>query len=141
MSYEISNVTLLGEFTLNITEERYRELCDRYAGKPGVEGSIFDADWVELCCSVVDGVIFPSGWWWLGSNTALMCEVLAEFSGNADLLVTWEGGDSFGGVRLRDGKVSHHMVVQALGAEVQDENESTVRQFLDMLTRISKVSE
>lgn len=43
--------------------------------------------------------------------------VLPKFKGSADLLVCWEGGDSYSGLRIRDGKVARHRVVMTLGEE------------------------
>ena len=48
----------------------------------------------------------------------LVDKILPLFEGKADLLFTWEGGKSFSGVRVVNGKVTRHEVVQALGQEI-----------------------
>jgi len=40
---------------------------------------------------------------------------LAALEGSADLVFVWEGGDSISGVRVENGKVVEHEVVQTLG--------------------------
>jgi hypothetical protein len=44
-------------------------------------------------------------------------KILAKTKGDADIVLTWEGGDSHSGVRVRDGKITWHEVVMALGEE------------------------
>ncbi len=46
-------------------------------------------------------------------------EALSHTTGSADLLLTWEGGDSHTGIRVVNGKVTKHEVVFALGDEVK----------------------
>lgn len=46
-------------------------------------------------------------------------KVLPRFQGSADLVVTWERGDSVTGLRVRDGKVTKHRVVMALGEQYE----------------------
>jgi hypothetical protein len=62
------------------------------------------------------------GIWWSGEGSGhaeavLIESVLPKFTGSADLVLTWEGGDSHTGLRLKDGKVTRHSVVMALGEE------------------------
>ncbi len=47
-------------------------------------------------------------------------ELYALTKGSADILFTWEGGEDLTGLRVRDGKVTKHEVVQALGDELED---------------------
>jgi hypothetical protein len=44
-------------------------------------------------------------------------EVLPLFTGSADMIVCWEGGDSFEGIRVTNGVVTHHNVIRSLGDE------------------------
>lgn len=72
------------------------------------EISVFDDDWN-----------IEKGFWWngefSGSTFSQLKRVLATFDGEADLVLTWEGGDSFTGLRLRDHVVTQHVVEFALG--------------------------
>lgn len=60
--------------------------------------------------------------WWSGEFSGHAYDLLAEFvadvQGEADILFTWEGGDSFSGIRIKDGKFTEHKVVMALGDPV-----------------------
>jgi hypothetical protein len=64
-------------------------------------------------------IVFP----WCGDgsgyNTYLVLrdKVLPAFRGSADLIITYERGDSFSGLRVVDGQVTEHDVVRTLGAE------------------------
>ena len=55
---------------------------------------------------------------WCGNGSGYSYDVflraLGLTHGNADILVTWEGGDSFTGLRVRDGEVTEKKVVQSL---------------------------
>lgn len=48
--------------------------------------------------------------WWYGEGSGrgweLYLEALALTTGEADIVATWEGGDSFSGVRVRNGVVT-----------------------------------
>lgn len=52
--------------------------------------------------------------WWSGSGSGRtfkhLKKVLAQTTGSADLLLTWEGGDSHTGLRVVDGVVTEHEV-------------------------------
>lgn len=58
--------------------------------------------------------------WWHGEGSGNGFEdfkkILACTVGEADLLICWEGGDSYTGLRVTNGKVVEHEVVHALGA-------------------------
>jgi hypothetical protein len=56
-----------------------------------------------------------SGW----AFDALMEHALPAFVGSADLVVCFDGGDSYKGIRVKDGKVTEHEVVRSLGKEVK----------------------
>jgi hypothetical protein len=59
--------------------------------------------------------------WWYGQGSGrafdMFVKSLTYTRGSADILVTWEGGDSFSGLRVRDGVVTRHEIVHALGEE------------------------
>ncbi len=52
--------------------------------------------------------------WWSGAGSGhafkTLKQVLAQTTGNADLLLTWEGGDSHTGLRVVEGVVTEHEV-------------------------------
>lgn len=45
-------------------------------------------------------------------------ECLKLTTGEADLILIWEGGDTVGGLRVKNGKVTEHKVIQALGDKI-----------------------
>lgn len=108
MSYNIDSVDIIYSKDFEIGTG-YEELAERHAGRLP-EISVFYDDWN-----------ISRGFWWngegSGSSYEVLKEVLASFNGEADLVLTWEGGDSFSGLRLRDHKVTEHAVVMTLGDE------------------------
>lgn len=44
----------------------------------------------------------------------------ADLEGEADIIFTWEGGDSFSAVRIKDGKATEHKVEMALGDLIKE---------------------
>jgi hypothetical protein len=63
-------------------------------------------------------------WSSVASDSYLRDGTLAEFAadleGEADILLTWESGDSFSGIRIKDGKASEHEVDMVLGKKIKD---------------------
>jgi hypothetical protein len=57
-----------------------------------------------------------SGW---SYEDVLLKKVLPATRGSADIIYTWEGGDSFTGIRVVDGVVTRHEVEMVLGAEIR----------------------
>lgn len=51
-------------------------------------------------------------------DAVLVKSVLPRTRGTADFVVTWEGGDAHTGLRVIEGVVTQHEVVQALGAVI-----------------------
>lgn len=58
-------------------------------------------------------------WCGIGSNSSiqLFMELLSKFDGAADIVFTWESGTQ-SGFRLKDGKVTEHVVCLSLGEEI-----------------------
>lgn len=53
-----------------------------------------------------------------GHGYDLLCDtILPLTTGSADIVFTWEGGDSQTGVRVVEGKVTRHKVVTAFGGK------------------------
>ncbi len=46
-------------------------------------------------------------------------DVVPLLRGEAELVVVWEGGDSFGGIRIKNGKATEHEVVHSLGKKLK----------------------
>jgi hypothetical protein len=110
MSYNIDSIEVIYSQGFSIGP-RYEELAEKYAGE-APETNVFYDDWN-----------INRGFWWSGEGSGssydVMLDVLSSFNGEADLVLTWEGGDSFEGLRLRDHKVTKHKVVMTLGEEVR----------------------
>jgi hypothetical protein len=53
-----------------------------------------------------------------GSTEPLLKTLLSKTRGSAEFILCWEGGDSFSGLRVIDGVVTEHEVIQTLGEEV-----------------------
>lgn len=125
MSYNIDAIEIVAAKGFRISYDALRRLaravpedrrpeacvCEKVEGRePG------PADLVEF--------FEPSSgeFWWHGEGSGWAFEtlrdvVLPAFEGSADLVLTWEGGDSHSGLRLRKGKVTKHKVAMVLTDE------------------------
>ena len=111
MSYDINAIEYISG-KLFMTDETRTRLRDDLL----LPESCFLDD-IEECFSG-DELVKP---WWSGEGSG-RCEdelraALAQTTGIADLLLTWEGGDSHSGLRVVNGKVTPHEVFFALGKE------------------------
>lgn len=74
---------------------------------------------LEECEGPAEEILEPKVISWCGEGSGFTWKtfltVIAAFSGSADLVCCFEGGDSYEGLRVRDGKVTRHKVVMALG--------------------------
>lgn len=57
-----------------------------------------------------------------GHNFETLKRLLAKFTGSAEMVVCWEGGDSYSGLRVRNGVVTEPAVMMALVPEPVAEN-------------------
>ena len=68
--------------------------------------------------------VFDDFWWGGVSSSAFYYQTLpliaADLEGDADVLFTWEGGDSHTIVRFKDGKAVEHETVFAAGKVTKD---------------------
>ena len=118
MSYNIDNVEVLTSEDFGATRAAI-EAMDRLEGY-SAEGNFID-ELLERLDGCADD-FFPLDvveWYGEGSGNSFdkLKAAVALCSGSADLLLTWEGGDSHQGLRLKDGTVTQHKVVFALGDE------------------------
>lgn len=50
-----------------------------------------------------------------GNGLDALVDLLGQTYGSADLLLCWEGGDDYSGLRVVDGVVTKHKIVMSLG--------------------------
>ena len=129
MSYNIDSIDVVYKKGFCITRTKLEQL-EKEAGNVA-EGNIFDMlrdaprDGYFERIGGPDGVeiIAPHAFWWYGEGSGrsedTLIWLLAHFEGEADLVLTWEGGDSHSGLRLRNGVVTKHEAVLALGDEIE----------------------
>lgn len=128
MSYNIDNAAIIANVGFRITAKNARKVIRTLARGDRPEGSIVDhlqrdiaRREKELDDDLPGEAELPiNELWWYGEGSGntydtLLGEVLPLTLGRADIIFTWEGGDSFSGVRVIDGKVERRKVVQALG--------------------------
>jgi hypothetical protein len=127
MSYNITAIDILKSEGLAIPRTLWRALALPTNGTTvdAPENSFLNPSWPQSAdVEDVRGILFVKRLPWCGECSGmyweLFKELLAQFLGSADLVVTWEGGDSRTGVRLLNGKVTFHLVKLALGDEVRD---------------------
>lgn len=121
MSYNIDSIVIVASDGFLIDRETLLALEKELGEDSLPEIELFD----QARQSMRSGAQFwhPTGaLWWRGEGSghaydAFVDKVLPRFHGSADLVLTWEGGDHFEGLRLKDGKVTKHEVVMSLGAE------------------------
>ena len=138
MSYNIDTIKVVAAQDFKIARDAFGPLRLRLRSDQLAEANVFD----QLDPDPEDGRpdiggeqrisfngdawTFRAGasFWWYGEWSGRCLDVLTgivlpAFTGSADLVVCWEGGDSFLGLRVKDGKVAEHEVVQALGKEIK----------------------
>ena len=124
MSYNVSTIEIIASEGFAMPRTLWRELSLGKEAKPELapEDSFLDPNWPQRECEDIRGILFVRriSWCgeWSGHTWDTFKELLAKFLGSADLVVTWEGGDSVAGIRLLNGKVTEHKVIQALGEEM-----------------------
>jgi hypothetical protein len=122
MSYNIDSVDIVNGGPITISRADLDELWEDAEDSGEVpEVNLFDQG---IDRADVDGKVqFESAIWWSGEGSGgtfdrLVEHVLPAFDGDADLVICFEGGDSYEGLRLRDHKVTRHEVIMSLGNEV-----------------------
>lgn len=113
-TYDITATELLYAKGMRISDHERLALKEQFAGKLPPWVSIFADDWHHA--DLGQGVFE-----WQGEGSGPTYEtlktVLAAFHGEADLLLTWCGGHSHSGLRLRDHAVTEHFVTMKLVQE------------------------
>jgi hypothetical protein len=124
MSYNIGHIEYLGEGRLRINAAVRKKLSESLDRLP--EGNFLESDGcVESVYGVSDGteeLLITKPWWYgegSGRSKENLKKALSKTTGCADLLLTWDGGDSHSGLRVINGRVTEHEVVFALGEEVR----------------------
>ena len=120
MSYNIDHVEIVASDGFCISRPQLEALRDSTPEDKQPESSFLDESF-EKHCDEFRGMLFPKCFWWTGEGSGYTADslpgLLAKFSGSCDLVITWEGGDSHSGLRLRNGVVTKHKVVLGLGDE------------------------
>lgn len=118
MSYNIGAIAIVKSDGFCITRSQLDALREEH-GDEAPEGSFFDEEWPARCCDDVRGMLFVNQLDWHGEGSGNYWDnlkaCLAKFLGSADLILTWEDGDSHSGLRLCNGVVTEHEVVMTLG--------------------------
>lgn len=117
MSYNIDSVDYISG-KLRMTPAAEKELLDAIRYPPE---NCFLHDLARACELDPPYVIHRVSWSGEGSGRAYedLLAALSKTQGEADLLLTWERGDCFGGVRVRNGKVTEHEIEHKLGREIK----------------------
>jgi len=127
VSYNVTAIDIVKSEGFAIPRTLWREMALPSNGgivdAPG--HSFLDPNWPQSGdVEDVRGILFVQRLPWCGECSGMYWDIfkrhLQYFLGSADLIVTWEGGDSRTGVRLLNGKLTFHKVELALGDEVFD---------------------
>jgi hypothetical protein len=123
MSYNIDNIDIVSMDGFCITRSALQDLAEKLSGEDvhPPEGNFIDGFLEGSGCENVRGMLFAERIDWTGEGSGHTFdefkECLKSFNGTADMVLTWEGGDSHSGLRVRNGKVTEHEIVMALGKE------------------------
>lgn len=121
MSYNVTGCEIVNNKNFRIALARYSALkaeAESEARCP--ETNIFDPGWLKHGAEVRGETVYVKHFWWGSGGSGYSMDYLREkvlpaFTGVADLIFTWEGGDSFTGMRAANGRVTEHEVIMALG--------------------------
>lgn len=122
MSNNITNIDIISHLNFAILKTKFEELKGLLAETTEVLGaSLFEYPDPYPNLFTQDGDLLKVNiLYWnddgSGSRLDTFFEVLSHFQGEADLVLHWESGE-LTGVRLKDGKVTHHKVNVSLGDE------------------------
>lgn len=118
MSTNINSIEILSSEGFCISRPAWQEMRNTQ-DFPDV--SFLEESWPKRCCDEIRGMLFVNRFSWSGEASGFLFdklkEFLSRFHGRVDLVLTWEGGNGASGLRLLNGKVTEHKVVQALGDE------------------------
>jgi hypothetical protein len=113
MSYNIDSVTYIGATRLTITKEA---LAEAEAAVP--EDDRAECTFIHELDPEAEKSTIEKPWWygqWSGRNFEGFMKALSFTQGIAGLVVCWEGGDSYTGLLVVNGKVTKHAVIFSLG--------------------------
>jgi hypothetical protein len=126
VSYDATAIDIVASEGFAIPRTLWRDLAlgEHSYLERAPEGSFLSPQWPSSGgCQEIHGILFVKRIDWTGEGSGyswdLFEELLTKFIGGADLIVTWEGGDSLSGLRLLNGKVTKHCVIRALGEETK----------------------
>ena len=121
MSYNSGTIDIVSSEGFCIPRTKWDALVRKFADE-APESSCLSEDWVRDSTEEHRGMLFVNRIRWQGEGSGhswdiFVKDVLPAFLGTADLVVTWERGDSHSGLRLLNGKVTEHELTMALGEE------------------------
>lgn len=112
MSYNIDSIEILNQKDFTITPEAMAE----FDPSDGWIAESWEGDHADVLTSIKRNS-FPWSGECSGHGEGNLIALLELFTGEADLALCWEGGDSYSGLRVRNGIVTKHKIVMALGDE------------------------
>lgn len=120
VSYNIDSIDYLGEGVLRIGVAERKSLAKKFRSKMAESNFLEDDDAVEATPGDPSTLVITHPFWtgeFSGNSEDALLAALKKTKGSAELLLTWEGGDSFTGLRVVDGKVTKHEIRFSLGDE------------------------
>jgi len=113
MSYNIDNSEVIAGGPLRMEQSARERLATEHEFELPEVNFLTDDD----CVSDVDedGYVEITNFWWYGESSEnsyelLIDTILPRTKGSADIVFTWEGGDSHTAVQVRDGVVTQRDV-------------------------------
>lgn len=117
MSYNIDSIDYIGDDRLAISGEQFARLALNVPRKDRPAGDFIS----DLKEDEPSQVLHRISWQGecSGYTFHLFIHALSLTTGKAELVICWEGVDSYTGLRIVDGKVTKHKIVMRLGHEIE----------------------
>jgi hypothetical protein len=128
VSFNIDKIDVIHRKDFSIARSKLvklRRFYKNHSQRPLPEGCIitdpencFD-DWDDPSVKTLQ----VNRFWFYGEGSghaeAELSKILEAFDGEADLVICWEGGEAYSGLRLRNHVVTTHEVIMQLGEETK----------------------
>lgn len=115
MSYNVDSIDIINHSAdFGISQFALEEFFD--GEKEDYLCEMFPEDAGDIADDIASGN-FPYSGESSGHNFETFKRLLARFTGSADMVVCWEGGDAHTGLRVRNGVVTEPVVIFALAPE------------------------
>jgi hypothetical protein len=112
MSNNVDHIEVLHSEDFSIAHDKWEHLGREIGDDALAEINFLESRWLDQCATLQEGRILIRELWWSGEGSYdvdLFKEILTQFDGTADIVLTWENGERTG-YRLKDHELTEHIV-------------------------------